>query len=443
MNGIGGNMALPEEWRRFAPPPRPLQSGDEWNVFLSYRSVNRAWVLNLYDVLRQQGHKVFLDQCVLKPGDDITKLEEGLSRSQSGVLIWSKASQDSEWVRREYQVLERQSSTKKGFCFVPVKLDDSPLPGFVENRIFVDFRDYPDGPNGGELLRLLHAVVGQAMSEEAVRFADGQNEAAQQALRQVGAAIRNKNPQHLKQLFDQGGWPWQTSAALACRAAEGLTKLAQDEDAVAMLERVVQQFPKAVRPKQLLALTLARLAVRTKRPEFLARAQDILGVLYESGERDPETLGIYARTWMDRYERSKDLNDLKQSRSLYAEAFDSARDDYYTGINAASKSVLIGTPEDIARGAGYASQVLQIVGDDATKGDYWQRATVGEVFLLQKDYKRAAEAYKAAVESALSETGSHTATWAQAWRLMEKLSPTLEERAIIRKAFAHLPDPPS
>jgi len=36
-------------------------------------------------------------------------------------------------------------------------------------------------------------------------------------------------------------------------------------------------------------------------------AQEILGTLYQQHERDLETLGIYARTWMDRYTRSQDV----------------------------------------------------------------------------------------------------------------------------------------
>jgi len=54
---------------KFAPKPVPLVNGNMWNVFLSYRSVNRAWVLNLYDILTELGHKVFLDQYVMKPLD--------------------------------------------------------------------------------------------------------------------------------------------------------------------------------------------------------------------------------------------------------------------------------------------------------------------------------------------------------------------------------------
>src|SRR5689334_16381473 len=64
---------LPNEWLKYAPPPRALGPNDKWNVFLSYRSVNRSWVLNLYDILRQQGQTVFIDQCVLTAGDPLIK----------------------------------------------------------------------------------------------------------------------------------------------------------------------------------------------------------------------------------------------------------------------------------------------------------------------------------------------------------------------------------
>jgi hypothetical protein len=73
------------------------------------------------------------------------------------------------------------------------------------------------------------------------------------------------------------------------------------------------------------------------------------------------------------------------------------------------------------------------------KGDYWLTATIGEVFLIQKKYADAARLYAAAVAAARSEEGSHKSTWAQACALMDKLQPTPEERALIRRAFAHLP----
>ena len=47
---------------------------------------------------------------------------------------------------------------------------------------------------------------------------------------------------------------------------------------------------------------------------------------------------------------------LRRSRDLYEEAFANAADDYYTGINAAAKSVLLGTPADLAKAAELAAR---------------------------------------------------------------------------------------
>lgn len=432
-------MAPADQWLRLAPRPRPLANDEKWHVFLSYRSVNRTWVLNLYDVLHQQGFEVFLDQVVLAGGDElISVLEDGLRQSQAGVLVWSSSTAESDWVRREYQVLERQADDREGFCFVPVRLDSSKLPSFAASRVFLDFSSYPDGPNGGELLRLLHSIVGAPLTPEAAHFAAQQDAAAKQQADEIGAAIRNKDPELLIELFTTGGLSWETSSALGCKAADGLLRLGRNEEALRMLDQLEQRFPRAVRPRQLRALALAR----RNAPGDLRQAQRVLGTLYEAGERDPETLGIYGRTWMDRYNTSGDLSDLQQSRDLYAEAFERAGDDYYTGINAASKSVLLGTPEDLTRAAGYAARVQKIVGKEPRPGDYWMTATVGEVFLLMKQYADAARLYKAAVATARSETASHQSTWTQACRLMAQLQPSAEERALVRAAFAHLPDCP-
>jgi tetratricopeptide (TPR) repeat protein len=429
------------DWLALAPKPRPLSGTDKYTVFLSYRSADRLWVLNLYDVLRVHGHMVFIDQVELTAGDRLTKrLEDALTTSQAGVLVWSASSSDSDWVRREYETMEKQASKKPAFRFVPVRLDNAELPAFADNRIFLDFNAYPDGPNGGELLRLLHAVVGLSLSPEAAHFAAEQDDASQRAANQIGAAVKNGRPERLVDLFAQDGLPWQTSAMLGCKAAEGLTKLGAHDQAMAMLTALETRFPKAVRPRQLHALVLSRRA-RNNGPEAdLAAAQDILGELYEAGERDPETLGIYGATWMERYARSGRLPDLKRSRDLYAEAFAAAKDDYYTGINAAAKSVLIGTAEDLARAADLAGQVQQIVGTDPAPNDYWKTATVGEVFLMQKQYADAARLYDAAVAMAPAETESHKTTWLQACRLMAKLEPAPAERALVRQVFQHLPD---
>ena len=291
------------EWIRLAPKPRPLGNGEKYNVFLSYRSVSRAWVLNLYDVLRELGHTVFLDQYALTPGDElITVLQDALAASQAGVLVWSDATRESDWVRREYNTMERKATTKPGFQFIPVKLDDSPLPEFAENRIFLDFSAYPDGPNGGDLLRLLHAIVDQPLTDEAVKFAAEQDEAFKAAAAKVNAAISNGYPERLQKLFAEGELPWQTSAALGCKAADGLIRLGCRDEAIAVLEQLEKRFPKAVRPKQLRALALARRGGEGD----LETAQEILGSCTSWKSATPRRWGsTRGRGWTATRSRSR------------------------------------------------------------------------------------------------------------------------------------------
>lgn len=428
-----------QTWLQHAPKPTPLPAGKKYHVFLSYRSVNRAWVINLYDVLRAQGHEVFLDQCVLCGGSVlISALQKGLTGSLAGVLVWSSAAVDSEWVEREYEVMENLARGAD-FRFVPVRVDATPLPPFAALRVFLDFSQYPDGPNGGELLRLMYAVLGQPLSAEAARFAVEQDEGARLATAAVKAAILNGSVADLQEMFAAGGLAWETSAALGCAVAEGCTKLGDNDAAIAILKQLESSFPGSIRAKQLHSLALSRRNQAGDRTE----AQRILGRLYELGHRDPETLGIYARTWMDRYAKSQDPRDLRRSRDLYAEAFECAQDDYYNGINAASKSVLLGTPDDLALGKELAAKVQEIVGTERTRGDYWKTATTAEVQLLQGNYSAAARLYTDAVAMASTETGSHQSTWLQAFRLMAALKPQDADRALIRNAFADLPENPS
>ena len=105
------------------------------------------------------------------------------------------------------------------------------------------------------------------------------------------------------------------------------------EAALNVLDRVEQAFPRSIRPRQLRGLALARCG-RWK------EARAVLGEIYELGERDPETIGIYARTWMDSFEATGDRLHLRRSRDLYAEGFELANS-YYLGVNAAAKSILL------------------------------------------------------------------------------------------------------
>ena len=68
----------------------------------------------------------------------VAEVKDRLEGSQAGVLNWSRAARDSEWVRDEYEAMHGLSRRKPDFQFVPISLDDTPLPLFAGDRLFLD-----------------------------------------------------------------------------------------------------------------------------------------------------------------------------------------------------------------------------------------------------------------------------------------------------------------
>jgi hypothetical protein len=158
----------------------------------------------------------------------------------------------------------------------------------------------------------------------------------------------------------------------------------------------------------------------------------MLAELYRRDHRDPETLGIYARSWMDRYELTRRREYLEKSRNLYALAFKLIDTSYYTGINAAAKSVFLG---DMKTALAMAEKVEALVGDNSTPGDYWKSATAAEAQLIKRNFERAATLYREAVVDSPNATGDHGSTRLQAQRLLEHLDPPPEAVRHILEAF--------
>ncbi|MEO1550283.1 MAG: toll/interleukin-1 receptor domain-containing protein, partial [Pseudomonadota bacterium] len=399
-----------ETFLKHAPPPRPLEDGETYTVFLSYRSVDRPWVINLHDALSLAGHTVFLDQLRLVSGEGLgLSLLKGLKRSQTGVIIWSAQAASSKWVEREYEVMLERKMQRDGFHIVVVKLDRTPLPDLLDGVLTINFYNYPHGPNGGELLHLLHAVVGQPLSREALSFAEDLNAQAAQAANRITAAVEQGAHGRISKLMDEGGLIWDISPALGAQAVEALAKLGKD-DAVVAARAHLAKFPDSLRPAQMLAHALSRRGAEGD----LDEAQDILGTLHAAGHHDPETCGMYGRTFFDRYEQSGSRKFLKRARDLYVEGFEHSPDDTYCGINAASKSAELG---DMDAARAYAADVTKRL-PDAIKSDmsFWTAATIAEAAAFQHPADAVLALYAQAVDRGLFEEGSHRSAVAQAER---------------------------
>jgi hypothetical protein len=417
---------MAENWTDLAPHPDPVQPGKKWHVFVSYRSTNRPWVLALYDILKGLGYKVFLDQFVLTAAAPLAlSLGEALDASESAILVWSGGYRNSEWCMQEFSTLETKQNKKDGFRYVIALIDDSEITGLAQNKLWVDFSQQREGPSGTSLLSLLYGLEGEPLPEAAVKMAAKVDDEMRGGLLDIKACRGIGDAAGLSALAATDNMAWKGSPMLMCAAAEGLIAMDEIPEAITVLDRADEAFPKAVRPKQLRGLALARSGETME-------AQRVLARLHAAGEIGPETLGIYARTWMDRYTETGAKVFLLKSRDLYLQAFEAFPADYYTGINAASKSLLAGEKETAAQ---IAERVQKIVGDTPVADDYWRTATIAEALLLQGKVEAAAKIYMAAVLAAPLDSGSHDSTRAQAAKLLSALGATDDQRALVMAAF--------
>ncbi len=166
------------------------------------------------------------------------------------------------------------------------------------------------------------------------------------------------------------------------------------------------------------ALALARLG-------RVRQAQSLLSGLYARGDRSPETLGILARTHKDLWKASppgrRRLRHLRTSRDIYRESFRAHPRDGYTGVNAATLSLLLGEAEEARR---LAAAVVARCGRGRRlpgAADYWREATLGEAHLVLGDLKTAAVHYRSAARAGRRALAHRATTAAQARLILERL----------------------
>jgi patatin-related protein len=419
-----------DNWLKLAPPA-PFPAADyDWTVFVSHGPVDDVWLVNVCDVLRNGGHRIFVDRLTRTGPDRIA----ALNRSQAGLLLWSPSDGDG---ARMHQALDAmlERASRGPFRLIIARTNATMHLPVDPGVPVVDCSMQPEGPGGGEALRLLLALAGRPIDAVAETVSREHDTAARAFMRQV--KDRGASVERLQGLLAPGG-PWEVSSALACAVAERLVKLGKYDEALQAIEGVAQRFPHAHRPRQVRALALARRG----KPTDLGAAQETLATLYQGDERDPETVGIYARTFMDEYNATGNAAALRRSRDLYAEAYELYPHSYYTGINAAAKSVFLQTEEDLKRSREYAARLQGNIGTDPIPGDYWKTATVAEAHLILGDYESAARVYEQAVGLDPTDEGSHSTTWKQASKLMAVLRVEPPVRDRIRAAFKNPPTSP-
>src|SRR3954447_21490407 len=92
------------------------------DVFISYTHADRTVAAALADVFTGRGLSVWWDHEIVIGREYDQEIEAALSAASAVVVLWSRASIASKWVRAEAGMGADRN------MLVPVLLDDSPLP---------------------------------------------------------------------------------------------------------------------------------------------------------------------------------------------------------------------------------------------------------------------------------------------------------------------------
>jgi hypothetical protein len=122
----------------------------EYDVFISHSSKDKPVVRELANQLKQDGLRVWLDEWKIQPGDMIgLKIQQGLERSRTLLMVMSNAYFASEWSTLEHHTLLFRDPARKGACrpnvqrrFISVLVKNSPASdsgNFCQSR-FVHLR---------------------------------------------------------------------------------------------------------------------------------------------------------------------------------------------------------------------------------------------------------------------------------------------------------------
>lgn len=134
-----------------------------YDIFISYRSLQRDWAELLANNLSAQGYKVFFDIWEIQAGQSFTRvIEQALRNSRTAILIATPEAADSGWVQREYELMLQLERDNPCFRFIPAVWGLFPDFPFLSNRHAVDFKTSTESEYREAFQRLLAALKEQA-----------------------------------------------------------------------------------------------------------------------------------------------------------------------------------------------------------------------------------------------------------------------------------------
>ncbi len=113
----------------------------EFDVFLSHSHADKGLVVPLAEELRRKGLRVWLDDWEIPDGASIpSAIEAGLTTSRVLALFMSANAFGSDWAALESQTFRFRDPLNRQLRFVPLRLDEAPIPGSLGQFKYIDGR---------------------------------------------------------------------------------------------------------------------------------------------------------------------------------------------------------------------------------------------------------------------------------------------------------------
>ena len=166
-----------------------------------------------------------------------------------------------------------------------------------------------------------------------------------------------------------------------------------------LAEEYCAKHPDDLRAQQLCGLSMSKSGARKAAMQYLEP-------VFEKHSKDAETAGILGGVYKEHYKMTADSSYARKSLDTYLSNFEETKS-YYTGINAATMSQILGRGKT-ARAV--AQEVIEIAGKDDS---FWAYATIGEAYLLLRDPIKATESYLKAAQMGGGQYGNMGSIYAQ------------------------------
>jgi tetratricopeptide (TPR) repeat protein len=401
----------------------PALPADEYHVFVSYRSSDRAWAMSLIARLEGVGLRVFIDQKELEVGQSLAaQLQNALTHSRAAVVLVSKGWIESPWCQQESDVLLDRALKDKNFALVPLRLDDSAMPALLNTRLWIDFNGAPRAEGEG-VERLIDALLKRtagprdSVAEKAVV---AERKLTDEFVSRIKSAASG-NTADLMRILEE----WRRTASPDLTPVLAATEVLVGKSSFDQALKVVNDAGSTLRARQLRALALSKSG-------RIQEAVELLEALQREGNLDSETAGLLAGRYKAIWLKTGDETYKGRSYEVYLEAYQRSGD-CFNGINAASMALLC---RDTAKRWQLAQQVVDKLKDKPkAQLDAWERASLGEGYLLLERFEQAAEWYSAAAAASAGLHQNIAVMRAQARRNLKALG---RDEALMD---AHLPVP--